>query len=103
MLIHILPEVGGEVLTPALESHVIESGHTLTENLGEASVVIGRVHSDWDQVKDPAVKVILKEASRVDTVPASAVLFNIFTLILIDGRPVTLSDWLRDLPDPLNV
>lgn len=103
MLILILPEVQGVDLKPKLEVQIIESDHTLTRNLDEASVVIGRSHSNWGQVKDPAIKVLLEEFSRMNTAPASAVLFNINTLVKMDGEPTTLSDWLRGLKDPLNV
>lgn len=100
MLIRILPSVGSSALYNSIAEHVLEAGHDVSGIIEGSSYVIGLIDSSWIDIP-PSQRIILKDPAKVDSVPSEAILFNVFTLILIGEPRMYLYDFLKSAPDPL--
>lgn len=100
MKIHILPSIGTSLLRKALEEQIKEAGLEVDCGIACADYVIGLVDSpEWHQVQDSHRKIILKERSKIDTVPENAVLVDVLMLTMIESPQIPLGEWLRSAPD----
>lgn len=103
MNIHILPSVGDSLLQNAVTEAIVSSGNQIGD-LATSDYVLGLLDDpNWHKVQDSQRRIILKESRKIDSVPSSAILVDVFLLTMIDSPTTTLCDWLKTAPVPVAV
>lgn len=92
-MLYILPQIGQSALRNAIEAHARDAEYPITNSIESASFVIGTIRDQFPDEIPPEKKIILKDPTAVDTVPAGAHIFSWYTLVQL-GTYVTLCAFL---------
>jgi len=101
MHIYVHPLVGGETLRK-LHSAITDAGHFITDTIYNASYVVGILEQEFPSNIPVGQMILLKDSGLPYKVPKGAIPCHVGTLCILHFGPrQSLSQWLKNAPDPL--